>query len=118
MFLVERRDRQRDVRAGYSYFVTKAFSITPQDSFTRNRSRLTLYGNRRCVYGMTTVGPDCACATFSTMTQNVSGGACAGGNCMFSTRDVLTGAAANNAGIVYSLTGPDARVTGTAGFKC
>ncbi|WP_150627281.1 surface lipoprotein assembly modifier [Pandoraea captiosa] len=50
MFLVERRDRQLDVRAGYSYFVTKAFSITPQYSFTRNRSSLTLYDYHRSVY--------------------------------------------------------------------
>jgi len=66
--------------------------------------------------GSTTVGPDGARATFSTMTQNVTGGACAGG-CRFSTQGVLTGAAANNAGIVYSLTGPDLRVVGAAGFK-
>ncbi|MCE4060419.1 hypothetical protein LXM60_09420 [Pandoraea sputorum] len=66
--------------------------------------------------GSTTVGPDGARATFSTMTQNVTGGACAGG-CRFSTQGVLTGAAANNAGIVYSLTGPDVRVVGAAGFK-
>lgn len=66
--------------------------------------------------GSTTVGPDGARATFSTMTQNVTGGACAGG-CQFSTQGVLTGAAANNAGIVYSLTGPDVRVVGAAGFK-
>ncbi|EON13656.1 surface lipoprotein assembly modifier [Pandoraea sp. SD6-2] len=50
MFLVERRDRQLDVRAGYSYFVTKAFSVTPQYSFTRNRSSLTLYDYHRSVY--------------------------------------------------------------------
>ncbi|VVE27801.1 hypothetical protein PAQ31011_03505 [Pandoraea aquatica] len=66
--------------------------------------------------GSTTVGPDGARATFSTTTQNVTGGACAGG-CRFSTQGVLTGAAANNAGIVYSLTGPDVRVVGAAGFK-
>ncbi|ANJ87176.1 hypothetical protein MB84_31200 [Pandoraea oxalativorans] len=66
--------------------------------------------------GSTTVGPDGARATFSTMTQNVTGGACAGG-CQFSTQGVLTGAAANNAGIVYSLMGPDVRVVGAAGFK-
>ncbi|VVE90266.1 hypothetical protein PBR20603_04247 [Pandoraea bronchicola] len=67
--------------------------------------------------GMTQVGPDGARATFSTVTQNVTGGACAGSSCTFSTQGVLTGAAANNAGIVYSLTGPDVRVTGAAGFK-
>lgn len=50
LFLVERLDRQLDVRAGYSYFVTKAFSITPQYSFTRNRSSLTLFDYRRSVY--------------------------------------------------------------------
>ena len=50
MFLVERLDRQLDVRAGYSYFVTKAFSITPQYSFTRNRSSLALYDYHRSVY--------------------------------------------------------------------
>lgn len=67
--------------------------------------------------GMTVVGPDGARATFDTMTQNVSGGACVGGACTFSTQGVLTGAAANNAGIVYSLSGPEIRVTGAAGFK-
>lgn len=66
--------------------------------------------------GSTALGPDGARATFSTMTQNVTGGACAGG-CQFSTQGVLTGAAANNAGIVYSLMGPDVRVVGAAGFK-
>ena len=67
--------------------------------------------------GMTIVGPDGARATFSTMTQNVTGGACAVGACTLSTKGILTGAAANNAGIVYSLTGPDIQVTGAAGFK-
>ncbi|BET10884.1 surface lipoprotein assembly modifier [Pandoraea sputorum] len=50
MFLVERRDRQLDVRAGYSYFVTKAFSITPQYSFTRNGSSQPLFDYHRSVY--------------------------------------------------------------------
>ena len=67
--------------------------------------------------GTTLVGPDGARATFSTMTQNVTGGACAGASCTFSTQGVLTGAAANDAGIGDSLTGPDVRVTGAAGFK-
>lgn len=67
--------------------------------------------------GITRVGPDGARGTFSTMTQNVSGGACAGSACTFSTQGMLTGAAANNAGIVYSLTGPETRVVGAAGFK-
>ncbi|VVD86445.1 hypothetical protein PCE31106_01385 [Pandoraea cepalis] len=67
--------------------------------------------------GTTRIGPDGARGTFSTMTQNVSGGACAGSACTFSTQGVLTGAVANNAGIVYSLTGPETRVMGAAGFK-
>lgn len=67
--------------------------------------------------GTTTVGPGGARATFSTLTQNVTGGACAGGACTLSTQGVLTGAAANNAGIVYALTGPDVKVNGAAGFK-
>lgn len=50
LFLVERSDRQLDVRAGYSYFVTKAFSITPQFSFTRNGSSQPLYQYHRSVY--------------------------------------------------------------------
>ncbi|EON13657.1 MULTISPECIES: hypothetical protein [Pandoraea] len=67
--------------------------------------------------GITRVGPDGARGTFTTMTQNVTGGACAGSACTFSTQGMLTGAAANNAGIVYSLTGPETRVIGAAGFK-
>lgn len=67
--------------------------------------------------GTTRIGPDGARGTFCTMTQNVSGGACAGSACTFSTQGVLTGTAANNAGIVYSQTGPEARVIGAAGFK-
>ncbi len=66
--------------------------------------------------GRAAVGPDGARATFSTITQNVTGGACAGA-CQLWTQGVLTGAAANNGGIVYSLTGPDVRVVGVAGFK-
>lgn len=50
LFLVERVDHQLDVRAGYSYFVTKAFSITPQYSFTRNGSSQPLYDYHRSVY--------------------------------------------------------------------
>ncbi|VVE72477.1 hypothetical protein PAN31117_04403 [Pandoraea anapnoica] len=52
MFLVERSDRQSDVKAGYSYFVTKAFSITPQYTFTRNGSSQSLYQYQRSVYGI------------------------------------------------------------------
>lgn len=62
--------------------------------------------------GITRVGPGGARGTFTTMTQNVTGGACAGSACTFSTQGMLTGAAANNARIVF------ADGTGDASDRC
>lgn len=92
-------------------FQNAQYSVTPNLSIVMP-GQIYLSGA-----GTTTVGPDGARATFSTLTQNVRGGACGGGACTLSTQGVLTGAAANNAGIVYALTGPDIKITGAAGFK-
>lgn len=92
-------------------FQNAQYAVTPNLTIAMSPGQTYLTGA-----GTTVVGPDGARATFSTTTQNVTGGNCSGG-CNFSTKGVLTGAMANNAGIVYSLTGPDLRVVGAAGFK-
>ncbi|WP_157123218.1 hypothetical protein [Pandoraea vervacti] len=109
-----------DMVAGATGTVSGSLSIAYQNAQYNVTPNLTIAMPGRTYVtgaGSTTVGPDGARATFSTMTQNVTGGTCSGGACTFSTQGVLTGAAANNAGIVYSLSGSDVRVIGAAGFK-
>lgn len=109
-----------DMVAGATGTVSGSLSIAFQNAQYNVTPNLTIAMPGRTYVtgaGATTVGPDGARATFSTMTQNVTGGTCSGGACTFSTQGVLTGAAANNAGIVYSLNGSDVRVIGAAGFK-
>lgn len=93
-------------------FVSGSYSVTPNLNIAMNAGPTYAAGA-----GTTAVGADGSRAAFNTMTQNVTGGACTGGNCTLTTQGLLTGAAANNAGLVYSLRGPDVQVTGAAGFK-
>ncbi|SUA92695.1 hypothetical protein [Pandoraea pulmonicola] len=93
-------------------FVSGSYSVTPNLNIAMNAGPKYVTGA-----GTTTVGADGSRAAFITLTQNVTGGACTGGNCTLTTQGMLTGAAANNAGLVYSLRGPDVQVTGAAGFK-